>query len=436
MLRLVALLIILPLHHLVAAPPRPPKPDFKTEVDYVAWMKKCVVAGDKEEANAAPLYFELVGDPVAMKFKRLPFKGLRNQAPPSTVIGPWDPHKHDEWEEAYENTSRLVQQFQLAAQKPYFWWDLSKSRSTEPKLWWLQRHSGLSWAWIVSPVNGASEHAWRAPGGKLDEKRFESTVETLLGAAGQVERQPTMACLLGGVAVRQVVYGDLRAAAQLGSLSKPARRHILDLLRKNNPVLREVGYWACGEEAMAYDAVQFIAIHGKRQFAYDEETLTLKFRGALLAEPEKARDAMASYFDGLFEELAKPLDSKWVKRLEALDARFESDKLANAVLVPGLSFECALWFKMEAARRSTHLIYELLVFADLHGKWPATLNELSTDGEKMTQIDPFSGNEFVYRLKNGEPLIYSVGENGRDDGGEHHDPEWRSADFILWPPQP
>lgn len=63
------------------------------------------------------------------------------------------------------------------------------------------------------------------------------------------------------------------------------------------------------------------------------------------------------------------------------------------------------------------------------------------------RIDPFTGHYFGYQLTKDGPRIYSLSENGIDDGGIHS-PNWdteidngknasrsRSDDHVFWPPQ-
>ena len=58
------------------------------------------------------------------------------------------------------------------------------------------------------------------------------------------------------------------------------------------------------------------------------------------------------------------------------------------------------------------------------------------------RIDPFTGRYFGYRLTEEGPRIYSLSENGIDDGGIHS-PRWDdkiendagSDDHVFWPPQ-
>jgi hypothetical protein len=54
-----------------------------------------------------------------------------------------------------------------------------------------------------------------------------------------------------------------------------------------------------------------------------------------------------------------------------------------------------------------------------HHQFPATLDELTPDLLKVVPIDCMDGQPLRYRLKaDGTFLLYSVGENGKDDGGD------------------
>ncbi len=51
------------------------------------------------------------------------------------------------------------------------------------------------------------------------------------------------------------------------------------------------------------------------------------------------------------------------------------------------------------------------------GRYPAGLGDLVPGLLKAEPLDPFTGKPLVYRVENGEVLIYSLGSNKRDDGG-------------------
>ena len=50
-----------------------------------------------------------------------------------------------------------------------------------------------------------------------------------------------------------------------------------------------------------------------------------------------------------------------------------------------------------------------------HGKLPATLQEIGLGAQLLA--DPYSNGEFVYRPIGEDYFLYSVGPDGRDDGG-------------------
>jgi hypothetical protein len=52
------------------------------------------------------------------------------------------------------------------------------------------------------------------------------------------------------------------------------------------------------------------------------------------------------------------------------------------------------------------------------GKHPGTLQELGGTTTRVSRMDPFSGEEFIYIVEEEGAVIYSVGYNGRDDRGE------------------
>ena len=97
-------------------------------------------------------------------------------------------------------------------------------------------------------------------------------------------------------------------------------------------------------------------------------------------------------------------------------------------------FSVELWRTVQLDRRRTALRnavrieFALRAYHARHNRWPRSL-EIALPG-KLAQyrIDPFSGRDFVYRLKDGQPLLYSVGENGRDDGGRKNDKKQWAAD--------
>ena len=75
----------------------------------------------------------------------------------------------------------------------------------------------------------------------------------------------------------------------------------------------------------------------------------------------------------------------------------------------------------------------LEIYRARFGSYPNSLNALVPDILVKLPLDPFTGNSFLYRISEAELAVYSVGENGIDDGGE----VWQTrlnpgADDIAW----
>jgi hypothetical protein len=69
------------------------------------------------------------------------------------------------------------------------------------------------------------------------------------------------------------------------------------------------------------------------------------------------------------------------------------------------------------------------------GNWPATLKDAMAGETPTMRWDPFSDGELVYKLVKGEPLLYSLGKNGTDDGGARaDDTAQETGDLVFWPP--
>ncbi len=68
-----------------------------------------------------------------------------------------------------------------------------------------------------------------------------------------------------------------------------------------------------------------------------------------------------------------------------------------------------------------------------HGRYPKTLAEA---GVADLNKDPFTGGEFVYKTSEKGFLVYSVGEDGRDDGGKRAVSDRSAGDIGLLPYSP
>lgn len=77
---------------------------------------------------------------------------------------------------------------------------------------------------------------------------------------------------------------------------------------------------------------------------------------------------------------------------------------------------------------------DLLDYHARSGSYPASLSDLATGlGRRVNVRDPFSGSDFIYKPQANGYVLYSVGQNVKDDGGrERREDNSNMEDDIVW----
>jgi len=86
-------------------------------------------------------------------------------------------------------------------------------------------------------------------------------------------------------------------------------------------------------------------------------------------------------------------------------------------LVPELESFFMKEATLEAMMLSTRAGLSCKIFRNKTGRHPENLEALVPDILPEVPTDPFTGKPLVYKIENGELLIYSLGSNQKDDGG-------------------
>jgi hypothetical protein len=101
------------------------------------------------------------------------------------------------------------------------------------------------------------------------------------------------------------------------------------------------------------------------------------------------------------------------------------------LMVPALSSFVDAVSRNEAHRDATRLAVAIARFRDKQGVLPSTLDELVPRFIDSLPIDPYSGKSLLYlNADANEYVVYSVGNNGLDDGGSS-EPENQPADIVV-----
>jgi hypothetical protein len=85
---------------------------------------------------------------------------------------------------------------------------------------------------------------------------------------------------------------------------------------------------------------------------------------------------------------------------------------------------------------NSRIAFALAAYHCDHGRYPAKLDELSPKYLEQIPDDLFSGNSLIYRLEGNGYFLYSVGQNGIDDGGRSFEDEPRGDDIVIRMPVP
>ncbi len=92
--------------------------------------------------------------------------------------------------------------------------------------------------------------------------------------------------------------------------------------------------------------------------------------------------------------------------------------------------------RTEQNERNLHLAFALAAYKSDNGRYPMKLDALAPKYLAAIPDDLFSGKALIYRPNDAGYLLYSVGSNGKDDGGQSADDQPRGDDLVVRMPLP
>jgi hypothetical protein len=279
-----------------------------------------------------------------------------------------------------------------------------------------------------------------------------------------MEQGYTLIDHLVGTAEQALVEMNARKALQHNVFNSPEQLEAaLDTLRQYDRYDATAATWLPLEHAAAMDAVQQMftpagpdgqpQLNREKARRWIEASLTMEqvpkeeFQARLdekmdklaALSPEEIRQA-ADVVDAHFHELGEKWRTGYPQvrsgDIAQLENKNHDTNALTEMVFPSLNRPYHLTARNEASRRATQLTYEVHLFKARNGRWPSSLDDLpQVDGDK-SRIDPFTGNDFGYRLTESGPTIYTSGEDGQDNGGVHSE-KWDDdgKDYVFWPHQ-
>ncbi|RJP31591.1 MAG: exo-alpha-sialidase [Phycisphaerales bacterium] len=439
--------------------PLPPHPKFSERVDYVAWHRTHMRAVPE---NAYYAYAAFFPDELHPETSPPDWPEGVNMFSDDTYHdpqGPWRPDERPAWEETYQLYAGLREQYRQASlvpdyiQPPMFGDEVAESADDgrpllmEMLLPNLSRHRTMAKDLIAS--------AWRVgEDGRVSPDDMLEAWRTTLRGANHLNSSVTLIEHLVALAEQALVQQAARRALVHGVFEGADMEIALDTLLEYDRGVSPSRFLQ-GEYACAMDTIQYMftpadeegrpRLNPKRAERVMEWTGDEQMKESLAnLRPE---DAYASIdaFDAHYRELARMMERGYpdvrTSDIRAFEEKSVESTALQKLLTPALSRVHTLRARSEASRRATQLSYAVHLFKAAHGRWPDSLDELPAGHGQRMKTDPFTGMNFGYRVDADGPTIYSLSENGVDDGGGHA-PRWGDApdetasdDHVFWPPQ-
>ena len=173
--------------------------------------------------------------------------------------------------------------------------------------------------------------------------------------------------------------------------------------------------------------------------------LVLKYSPDVLFSPTKAETIAST--DAFYKRFGE-ISSKTPARLKAegIDPDSEISRIVNnniflKILMPALARVNMIAWRNKIDVESTPLIIALVRYKQDTGAFPESLDKLVEQGYiKQVPVDPFSDKPLAYRKTDNSFILYSWGENLKDDDGQvARDKkgkiiQWApESDWVFWP---
>jgi len=415
---------------------RAPQPNPSEPVDYLAWVNSTTRT---ESPNAGPVYraaienlTEFTGDPQLLRSAA----AGDAEALQSPAVQAWLAENREAMESFRDATTYAFRGFELHSE------DGSLLGALLPNLAPLRQ---LGRATIA-------EGRLRAAEGRTDEAlgyyldtlaagaqtgNGPTLIENLVGIAMQQPAAEAVLDLAASPAAREV---DFEAVAyELEEIYQPTRpmtetleferASVLDTLQRLYQPDPETG----GTVLDPAKATEFVNLLGELS-SDDQKPDPQELVSRLATQSfDRTIGEINAYYDALSEATALPYPESR-RMLGEVEAVLESEDASPVLrsLAPSLTRAKFAQTRAETQRRATLLVSNLTAYRQQYGTYPESLDVFS---DSTYVVDPFTNQRFAYQRNGDDYVLYSLGNNGVDDGGAH-DPRAESADVLFWPRPP
>jgi len=469
----------------------PPLPDFKTHVDYVGWYQKWVNEGVTDDA--APLWDEIresKDEPKEVRQAKAQMWGRKTDGDiPGLLTGwndpmpenyAWDPDERTDWAiaNAFHRETGLIDKIIAISKRKHLSIKMSQPvelSDEERDIGWtkddrtLLRDRTFSLAMYRLAVKALLQNAWRMEAGQVDAEVMFEAVTAGLRIAHQLEHGNNAPLnTLVAQALRSLVYKHILKALEESVFDAKQLKKLIQWLRLHD---REPVEWAgiiSWEMAQQLDVLQFaywteaadvsrvlepnmqniekiqryLDWQHKKWRELHEEPVDIE-QEIHNHDPQEGLRQVVAFWSAMHKLTKHRVPHTAMKSAEELCREFKHSPETHVLLRQFAQEHVSVYIWIvtctEASRRATQVICAIHHTKLTTGKWPQSLRMTRPIATTRARTDPFSGRYFVYRIEKGEPLLYSAGFNGKDDGGKH-DTRWgwwgeesKNTDYVFWP---
>jgi hypothetical protein len=283
------------------------------------------------------------------------------------------------------------------------------ANSTNVNTNWVQQSRELAHYLHLSALLAAQD---------ADAKQLADVCRACINNAHSMGDEPTMIGLLVRVAIMEIALAPLERGMAQVDLPPAELQALQETLQREFDAPRLM--WAMrGERAISMDMIE--ATHDGR---LPRSNLVAGMQGWRAWVPNwlpmpLARDR-AAYLRGMnaiVEASKQPVE----KQLDAMDLALNTWKSRDWLLA-GMANGCikTTWAHARGQARMRCALVALAAerYRQEHDAWPASLETLVQGGQlKAVPLDPFDGQPLRYKRLADGVLVYSVGHDRADDGG-------------------
>jgi hypothetical protein len=431
-----------------AAPPLvvedPPPPDFETHVDYVQWYKDQVKLVDADNAYQEYQAFLAPG--------RQPQVPDRARGQLSELVESprtWRSHEFPELANWLRRIDPQLEIYIAGTKHKFFVQPVTDNHKFLCELIYaLMRPSRLlSKAMIV--------RAWQIDG-EFNGGRFVDHMKHIHRHANLFAQSLTLIEQIVAIRIKSLAYQSTIRTVEAELLTEADLKAMLSFLREEDlqPAGRGLTRSLYTERALTYEALQVACTEDgrlQRRFSRSDILKThdlIKQMGegglapedkieALLSEdPEHLSQQVQGYFTSIMTMCSRTLPTNADALAKSAHRPLVESSVFLGIFLGDLANALSQTIRAETQRRGTQVILALAIYRKQNGHWPKSLRESALNLKRTVRWDPRTRKDLLYKVDGQQFTLYSVGKDGRDDGGKTIGDKYEDRegeDLVLWP---